>query len=140
MKFFAGKPNAEKIFILLLFVSTSLLFSGCGPDGTDSVKNITVSEAKEFLSRPGIFILDVRTKEEHESGHIRGSILIPIDEIAERTSELPKEKNKNILVYCRSGGRSARVSQFLAHFGYTDVKNLKGGIIAWVNSGELLEK
>ncbi len=78
----------------------------------------------------GYVIIDARTQEEYDSGHINGAILIPEYEIADRAEKELPDKSQLILVYCRSGRRSKIASQALADLGYTNVKEF-GGIIDW---------
>lgn len=74
--------------------------------------------------------LDVRTESEYTSGHIPNSLHIPLQEIQGRISELENIKEKNIIVYCRSGARSSMALKSLLKNGY-NVFNLSGGILAW---------
>ncbi|HTE21334.1 MAG TPA: molybdopterin-synthase adenylyltransferase MoeB [Armatimonadota bacterium] len=75
------------------------------------------------------FLLDVRNPEEWEITRIEGATLIPLPELAQRYVELPP--NEEIVVYCRSGGRSAQAAQFLRNKGYQSVRNLPGGTLRW---------
>ena len=77
-----------------------------------------------------LVILDTRTQEEFSEGHIPGAMLIPYDEIDARAEKELPDKDKLILVYCRSGRRSKIAAEALAHLGYTNVKEF-GGIIDW---------
>lgn len=85
-------------------------------------------------NRMKYFLLDVRTREEFEDGHIRDSINIPISEIAsaERKGIIPKDKK--VVCICRSGDRSSKATRYLASIGY-NVGSLNGGITDWVNDG-----
>jgi phage shock protein E len=78
------------------------------------------------------YLLDVRTIEEFEAGHIEGSANISHTEVAARLAEIPKDKP--VVVYCRSGNRSSQAVQVLRDAGYTQVYDL-GGIIAWEEAG-----
>jgi rhodanese-related sulfurtransferase len=99
---------------------------------------VNVSEAKQMIeSNPDLAILDVRNLEEYESGHIENAVLIPVTELEERIDELDKEKET--LVYCRSGGRSATAGQILVDTGFSSVYNMLGGIMAWRNAGYWIE-
>ena len=96
-----------------------------------------------MIDRGEVFILDVRTQEEYASGHINGSTLlavqdIPEQELTEKLKEIPKDRN--ILVYCRSGRRSAQASGILAENGFARVYNMQGGITEWMNAGYEVEK
>lgn len=75
-------------------------------------------------------IADVREADEYEAGHIKGALLIPYGEIGEKAGEELPDKEKIVLVYCRSGRRSAIAAQTLVELGYTDVRDI-GGIIDW---------
>ena len=93
--------------------------------------NITAGEAKEIMdSEEGYIILDVRTQEEYDQGHIPGAIVIPQDKIAEKAEQVLTDKNQLILVYCRSGRRSKLAAEALIELGYTNIKEF-GGIIDW---------
>ena len=93
--------------------------------------NITAQEAKKVMdSCTGYIILDVRSRQEYEEGHIPGAMLIPDSEIKDRAeAELP-DKAQLILVYCRSGRRSKLAAQALVELGYTNIMEF-GGIIDW---------
>ena len=98
--------------------------------GIESISPDQLNEKME--SREDFFLLDVRTPAEHAQEAIPGSYLIPLQELGHRMSALPKDKE--IVVYCRVGNRSAAASSFLARNGF-NVKNLEGGIILWDMAG-----
>lgn len=92
---------------------------------------ITVAEAKRLMdSGVSCIILDVRTQEEFDEGHIKGAILLPDYEIGTRAENVLTDKSQLILVYCRSGRRSKNAASELVALGYTNVKEF-GGIIEW---------
>ena len=94
-------------------------------------QQITTEEAKKIMdSGEEHIILDTREQDEFDEGHIPGAILIPYTEIENKAEEMLPDKDKLILVYCRSGRRSKIASESLAKLGYTDVKEF-GGIIDW---------
>lgn len=92
---------------------------------------ITMSEAKEMMEdEDDYIILDVRTEEEYEAGHIPGAICVPNESIGEEeVDELP-DKEQLILVYCRSGIRSKQAAKKLAALGYGNIVEF-GGILDW---------
>lgn len=93
--------------------------------------NITAEEAKKIMdSEEGYIILDTRTQEEYDEGHIPGAIVIPHDEITDRAEEELPDKDQLLLVYCRSGRRSKLAAEALVKLGYTNIKEF-GGIIDW---------
>jgi rhodanese-related sulfurtransferase len=94
------------------------------------MKEVTVAELKEILKgSKKTVVLDVRQQAEFDAGHIEGSILIPLDQLPGRFQELSKDVD--IVVACRSGGRSARAVDFLELQGFTRVANLVGGNLQW---------
>ncbi|MCS6807984.1 MAG: rhodanese-like domain-containing protein [Bacteroidota bacterium] len=99
--------------------------------GGTSVCSISASELRALLNSPHKpILLDVRQPEEHRQKHIPNSVLIPLGELSSRMKELEKYKDKDIVVYCASGARSASACRMLAQAGYS-VKNLAGGMMMW---------
>jgi len=102
-----------------------------GKAGRAAPRNISAKQAKTIMDEGGpCTILDVRTSGEFRDKHIKGAILIPVDEIEFRAESKLPDKNAVILVYCQSGGRAARAAKMLADMGYTNVSNF-GGIMGW---------
>lgn len=129
-----------KGLIIMLMISLCL-FGVCGCNGEkpkeniietkNSYEQITANQAKELMEKEtGYIIIDARTQEEFDEGHIEGAILIPEYEISQRAEKELPDKDGLILVYCRSGRRSKIASQALVDLGYTNVKEF-GGIIDW---------
>ena len=100
---------------------------------TTSTNNETETDVKELKRRidanEDFFLLDVREPNEFQIGRIPGSTLIPLGEVPQRVNEIPRDKE--IVVHCKMGGRSAKAAAFLRQQGYKNVKNLKGGILDW---------
>ena len=122
----------KKLIFLLLAV---MMLTACGQDTENDqgavYVNITAEEAKQIMdSEEGYIILDVRTQEEYDEGHIPGAIVISHEEIAEKAEEVLTDKDQLILVYCRSGRRSKIAAEALVELGYTNLKEF-GGIIDW---------
>ena len=86
---------------------------------------------KKISNKENFILLDVRTDSEYFLSNIEGAIHIPMNDIPNKLNTI--DKNKEIIVQCKSGKRSAKVCQFLLNNNYENVKNLKGGIIAWAN-------
>ena len=122
----------KKLILLLLAV---LLLTACGQDIENDqgavYVNITAEEAKQIMdTEEGYIILDVRTQEEYDQGHIPGAIAISHEEITEKAEDVLPNKDQLILVYCRSGRRSKIAAEALVEMGYTNIKEF-GGIIDW---------
>lgn len=106
--------------------------------GRIQIQNLPSQEFKEWLEtkRSQVYLLDVRTPAEYEEGHIdQPDARIDYREIKERLDQLPQDKRTPILVYCRSGNRSAQAAQTLLDLGYTQVYNLEKGILDWQAQG-----
>jgi adenylyltransferase/sulfurtransferase len=88
---------------------------------------ITAKEAAETLR--DIVLVDVREPYEWSVGHVEGALHIPMQQVPARIDEIPRDRD--VVVCCRVGGRSARVQQYLQQQGYTNVKNMTGGMLAW---------
>ncbi|TGY44573.1 rhodanese-like domain-containing protein [Clostridium sartagoforme] len=125
--------------IALFLILSTLVISGCttlnkeiSTKGQEvvTVSRITSEEAKEEMNNNDVIILDVRTEEEYNSGHIENSVLIPIDDLEYKAEEVLTNKEQKILVYCRSGNRSKKAADLLVEMGYTNVYNF-GGIKDW---------
>ena len=113
----------KKILVSILVV---FLLCGCS-----SVTKVDGTKAHEMYLE-GAILLDVRTMDEYMEYHLENSILIPVDNINEETvtSKITNKETK-IIVYCRSGNRSAVAAKKLIDLGYTNVYNLDGGLINW---------
>lgn len=99
--------------------------------GKTAYQTISPEEAKQKMDRLEHFVLlDVRTEEEFLEQRIEGAILIPDDQIAAEAEKTLPDKDATILVYCRSGRRSALAAQKLAELGYLSIYDF-GGIIDW---------
>lgn len=113
------------IFLDVMFDMFKSLLGGGG------VATISAQELKQLLTtndKP--ILLDVRQPQEHKAKNIPGSVLIPLGELPSRMKELERYKNREIVVYCASGGRSSSACGILSQAGYS-VKNLSGGMMRW---------
>lgn len=101
------------------------------PVTASGIPEISVEELKQRLdAKDDLFILDVREPHEYKICNING-YLIPLNDLPKRVSEL--DSSKDMVVHCRSGGRSAKAVEFLQKAGFTKAKNLTGGILAWAD-------
>jgi len=103
---------------------------------TSLPREISVSEAFTKYQN-GTFVLDVRTQEEWDEYHAPNTTLIPLDQLPNRLTELPKDKE--IVIVCRSGNRSAQARDILVNAGFTQVTSMKGGLTEWRSSGYPVE-
>ncbi|MEG2118538.1 MAG: rhodanese-like domain-containing protein [Clostridia bacterium] len=136
----------KRIISAILAAITAFAFAGCSLNIENNSLNeslneslekivkyikITAKEAKKIIDEESDYvILDVRTKSEYDDGHIKNAVLIPDNEIAAKAENVLTDKSKKILVYCRSGRRSAAAAKKLISMGYTNIIDF-GGIIDW---------
>jgi len=99
---------------------------------------ISAGDLSEMLENKDFFLIDVHIPEQD---HIPGTdTLIPYNEIIDRQSDLPEDKNSKIVLYCRSGSMSQEAAKTLLDLGYTNVYNLTGGANEWKKAGFLTEE
>lgn len=101
-------------------------------------RDLDTQTAADLAARPDVVILDVREQDEWDAGHIPGAVFIPMSEIQGRVSEVPKDKL--VIVQCRSGNRSSQVTDYLQQQGFSNVRNLAGGLNGWQAAGLPVEK
>jgi rhodanese-related sulfurtransferase len=127
------------IYILIALCTFSLIGHVSITPVNAMVEVISVEEAYEMITNstlyPDLLILDVRTQEEYDAEHICNATLIPVDELESRLSELYDYNDTEIIVYCRTGARSASASQTLNNNGFTKIFDMSGGITAWKSAG-----
>ncbi|MEK6547872.1 MAG: rhodanese-like domain-containing protein [Bacteroidota bacterium] len=97
--------------------------------------DITIEELKERMDKgENLNLIDVREEHEFDEFNI-GAKLIPLGELPDRLEEIEAWKDQEILIHCRSGARSGRAKEYLASEGFTNVRNVLGGMLAWQAAG-----
>jgi rhodanese-related sulfurtransferase len=117
--------NQFKHALIIIFV---VILSACGI-GSEGYRNVTTEEAKQLIDNNEVVVLDVRTPEEYQDGHIPNAILIPLQELENKLNDLDKEEP--YLVVCRSGNRSAQASEILTSNSFANIYNMAGGMSDW---------
>ena len=129
------QPASMKSRLLFAFsMITILLLSACGSGASTEAAaplEINVQKAAEMRDG-GAFVLDVREPDEWNQAHISGATLIPLGQLEQRLSELPKDQE--IVVYCRSGNRSKTGAEILRNNGFNQASSMAGGINDWIAS------
>jgi phage shock protein E len=110
------------------------LLSGCS-GSNEAIKKVDPVAFSEAVNQPGVIILDVRTPEEFNAGHIANAININLEgsDFASEVSKL--DMNATVAVYCRSGNRSGVATEQMAELGFVDMYDMQGGIIDWEAAG-----
>ena len=93
--------------------------------------------ARQAKGDPSLFVLDVRTAEEFAAGHVPGAINVPYDQVASHLAEIPKDKD--VVLYCKSGRRAGLAAEVLRASGYTKLEHLQGDMQAWLQDGRPVE-
>ncbi|SMM97666.1 FIG136845: Rhodanese-related sulfurtransferase [uncultured Candidatus Thioglobus sp.] len=122
--------NDDQIFTTVtLAVLIALLVGAVVADKLKKYQDIDANEAVKLMDDKHLIILDVREEKERKDGHIAGDIHIPLAEVKNKIKSL--DNTQNVLVYCRSGSRSAHIAGLLTRHNFEKVHSLKGGINAW---------
>ncbi len=143
----------KKISLLLLSLTlTASLFIGCGSNNTESKdantqtssessskiqseevsRDISIDESKKLINQGKVtLILDVRDADEFAKGHLKNAIQIPVKELKENLNDIEKFKDELVLVYCRSGKKSAEAINILKENGFKNLVHMKDGISKW---------
>ena len=139
--------NVKSLMLLaivtVIAVSCARVFSRNNARPTQALtaySTVNVDEFQELIADANVQLLDVRTRDEFDEGHIAGAMLADVNEsnfVEQAMSML--DKQRPVAVYCRSGRRSARAASLLTEQGYT-VTNLGGGVMAWQDAGKTLVK
>ncbi|WP_339316679.1 rhodanese-like domain-containing protein [Paenibacillus sp. FSL R10-2734] len=108
----------------------SSIFSRLGFGNSASVRTLKVAEFRsEMQQSKNKLLIDVREPEEYKSGFIPGAKNIPLSQLEQRLGDIPKDRD--VLLYCRSGMRSKNAARILGKHGYTRLAHLQGGISSW---------
>jgi adenylyltransferase/sulfurtransferase len=123
-------PTVTKLIDYEQFCGITPATRAADKGDVDAAFETNVEDLKAHLDKGDVWLLDVREPREFEIARIPGSTLIPLGELPKRLSEVPTDKD--VIVHCKSGVRSAKAVNLLREHGYTRVKNLKGGILDWI--------
>ncbi len=128
--------GAAAVIMVGAIILTSILANPAQTANAPAPVEITVEQAFTKYQQ-GALILDVRSQEEWDQSHIQGSILIPLEELENRLAELPRDRE--MVVVCRSGYRSASAATLLMQNGFTLISSMSGGLNAWQEADFPLE-
>ncbi len=98
------------------------------------VSQLNAADAVRMMNNDKTAVVDTREASEFAAGHIKDAVNVPMSVLKKRINELEKYKNKDVLVYCRSGNRSNHACKLLRKDGFENVHNLAGGIMGWTNA------
>ena len=126
----------------ILFAVGTLLWIAAAAAEPPAVATIDAQElvAREAARDPALVVVDVRSSEEFAAGHVPGAINVPQDQLAGRLAELAPLRDRDVVVYCKSGRRSALALEVLSKNGYTRLSHLEGDMQGWEAAGRPVEK
>lgn len=142
----------KKTVVATVVALVIVVTASCGSDDTDAARDVgseidsaqesgirlvSAGEGAQIQADPpeGLIVLDVRTSEEFEAGHLEGAMMIDFyaPDFAEQLADL--DPNQPYLLYCRSGNRSGQTTAIMERLGFTNVADIDGGIVAWGEAG-----
>ena len=139
------------ILIIVLMISAAFAFNASLALAKDmtakdlvaeakkNIASISVSDAKALLDKGGVTFLDCREPKEYKSGHIPGAVNVPRGLLEFKIGKKIPDKNAQIIMYCKSGGRGCLACESIGKMGYKNVKNMDGGWKAWAKAGYPVE-
>ena len=127
------------LLVMAFFAILAMLIGGELRRRFSNVREITPGEATRMLNHENAIMVDMRSDKEYREGHIVNAMHTPADKNGTR-GKLEKYRDRSLIVYCRSGQQSAKLSGQLSKQGYTSVYNLKGGVLAWQQADLPLSK
>ncbi len=118
-----------------LLLAVTLVAGACGGSSTAQLDTVGPVAAAEAIAEPGAILLDIRTPQEVAEGQIAGAVNIDFYERDFRDRLAALDRDASYVVYCRSGNRSGQAMGLFEELGFTDVTEVDGGIVAWLQAG-----
>jgi len=116
-------------------------FAACNRSASAAVGDVSERDILGMLEKAERPVLvDVRAPAEYASGHIPRAINIPVDEVADRLTELASHKKQGVVLYCERGGRALRAARILLSAGFSNVRHLEGDMSGWRAAGLPIER
>jgi len=133
---FLRRPAVQLAMVVFVAFIIYLIASAGGSGTNKLAREVNTDQAYQMYQQSGTFVVDVRTQEEWDEYHVPNTTLIPLDQLPNRLSEVPKDKE--ILVVCRSGNRSQQGRDILLAAGY-NATSMTGGLKDWYAKGYPIE-
>ena len=139
-----SKMNRVIALLLLVLMGNMASCQSAGKKNADGTTSVSVTIAAEdfqtkMSSLKNVQLVDVRSREEYKEGHIKGALNINVQGSSFEAEVTKLDKKKPVMVYCRSGRRSAAAQSKLIDMGFAEVYNLDGGISEWQSAGKPVE-
>lgn len=127
----------KRILILVLAFTT---FTACVQKQIAGVQVVDVAQFEKKMNENQVQLIDVRTPEEFQEGHLANAQNINVLDATFESQVASLDKTKPVLIYCKSGGRSAKASEKLKALGFTNITDLEGGFSNWSSSDKPIER
>ena len=125
----------KKLINIIIIFIIALSFQSCFEEKDGVINKVSVQQAEEMIAVEKVRVIDVRTKSEFTSKHIKNAVNIVVENDDLNSYLDTMDKSEPLLVYCNKGGQSARCAQILQDKGFTLIYDMKGGITKWEESG-----
>jgi rhodanese-related sulfurtransferase len=116
-----------------LILLAAVFLPACTPEL--ALPNVTLEQARAEHEAGRVLMIDIREPKEHATGVAQGVRLMPMSQVAQRVSEIPKQADQPVLLICNTQNRSRAVTQALQEQGFTNIRYVQGGMSAWAQRG-----
>ena len=116
-----------------LVLLAAVFLPACNPEL--ALPNVTLEQARAEHEAGRVLMIDIREPKEHATGVAQGVRLMPMSQVAQRVSEIPKQADQPVLLICNTQNRSRAVTQALQEQGFTNIRYVQGGMSAWAQRG-----
>jgi rhodanese-related sulfurtransferase len=129
-----GKRMLKLIQIWVLAISVGVLMLGCS-EPINSADRVTLEQARADHEAGKVMLVDIRETREHKTGVVAGAVLLPMSELPQKQSLLPKNPDQEVLLICNTQNRSKATLQKLKEQGYQNIRYVDGGMSQWAAKG-----
>ena len=120
----------------LLCCASVLALSGCSESPADADPlRVSLEEGRQLFESKQVLMFDIREPKEHATGVASGAVLLPMSQLNQRLSEIPKDPAQPVLLICNTQNRSGKVAQSMKEAGWTNVRYVHGGMSTWAKNG-----
>ena len=127
---FFNRPSFTRCGVAFFF---AVVLQACSPE-TD-LPNVSLDQARAELEDGKAMVIDIREAQEHATGVAQGVVLLPMSQVAQRVSEIPKQADQPVLLICNTQNRSRAVTEALQEQGFTNIRYVNGGMSEWAKRG-----
>lgn len=127
---FFNRPSFMRCGVAFFF---AVVLQACSPE-TD-LPNVSLDQARAELEDGKAMVIDIREAQEHATGVAQGVVLLPMSQVAQRVSEIPKQADQPVLLICNTQNRSRAVTEALQEQGFTNIRYVNGGMSEWAKRG-----